>query len=121
MAGLAAAARLLGTVVKLAAAARSAGVTTAMTKAERVGTSICDRALRRNSSASATGRLSAKAARIRQTLDGMCVNTIVLIRPMRRATQGAASWEPADSSPAQKKNASFEFRVDAGQDSALLI
>jgi len=32
------------------------------------------------------------------------VNTIVLIRPICRATQGAASCEAAESSPAQKKN-----------------
>src|SRR5262245_2028975 len=41
-AGLAAAARLRGTDVKLAAAARSISVTTAMTYEERVGTSICE-------------------------------------------------------------------------------
>ena len=35
----------------------------------------------------------------------MWVNTMVLSRPMRLATQGAASCEAAVSSPAQKKNA----------------
>ena len=101
--GLSAAARLRGTAVKLAAALRSAGVTTAITKAVRVGTSICDKALRTNSSASATGRLGASAARTSQILAGMCVNTIVLSSPMRRATRGAASCEVALSKPAQKK------------------
>ena len=91
--------------MKLAAAGRSAGVTTAITYAVRVGTSICESALRMKSSASATGRLGAHAASTRQTFAGMWVKTIVLSRPMRRATTGAASCEAALSNPAQKKNA----------------
>ncbi len=94
IAGLAAAARLRGTAVKLAAAARSAGVTTAMTKAERVGTSICDNAAAQQQQAERQSAGSgASAAQIRQMIGGMCVNTIVLSRPMRSATQGAASCE----------------------------
>ena len=90
--------------MKLAAAARSAGVTAAMTNAVRVGTSICDNALRANRSPSASGRVGANAARIRNTLAGMCVNTIVLRRPIFFATTGAASCENADSRPVTKKN-----------------
>ena len=103
--GLSAAARLLGTAVKLAAALRSAGVTTAITYAVRVGTSICDKALRTSSKASAIGRLGANAASTRHTLAGRWVKTMVLSKPMRRATIGAARREPALSNPAQKKNA----------------
>ena len=44
------------------------------------------------------------AARIRQRLDGMCVNTIVLTRPMRRDSHAATGNEKAESTPDQKKN-----------------
>ena len=44
------------------------------------------------------------AARIRQTLEGMCVYTMVLTRPMRRASQAATGNENAASTPDQKKN-----------------
>src|SRR6185503_8964546 len=47
--GLSEEARLRGTAVKLAAAGRSAGVTTDMTYAPRAGTSICDSRLRTSS------------------------------------------------------------------------
>src|SRR5260370_889357 len=80
MAGLTAAARLLGTAVTLAAAGRSRGVTTAITYEDRVGTSSWESAARTSSSASASQRLGTIAARIRQRLDGACVNTMVLIR-----------------------------------------
>src|SRR5439155_1667055 len=91
-------------VLLSAGAGLSAGVTTAMTYALRVGTSICDRALRASSSASAISRLGANAARMSRTLEGRWVNTIVFSRPMRRAIAGAASCEAALSSPAAKKN-----------------
>ena len=52
--GLIAEARLRGTAVKLAAAARSTGVTTVMTKALRVGTSICESSARTNSNPTAS-------------------------------------------------------------------
>src|SRR5262249_25671566 len=73
-AGLTDDARLRGTAVMLAAAVRSAGVTTAITKEVRVGTSIFERAARRSRSASTTDRLDEKAATRRQMLEGMCVN-----------------------------------------------
>src|SRR5262245_33514609 len=81
--GLAAAATLRGTDVTLAAAGRSGGVTTAITYEERVGTSICDRADLMRRSASAISTLGVTAARTKHTLEGMCVNTIVLMRPTR--------------------------------------
>lgn len=46
------------------------------------------------------GRLSAKSARIGQTLDGMYVDTIVLINPMQCAAHRAAGRKPADIGPA---------------------
>src|ERR1700732_1233307 len=76
-AGLSDDARLRGTAVTLAAAVRSAGVTTAMTYDVRVGTSICESAGRTSISPSTTKRFVEKAARTRQRLEGMCVNTIV--------------------------------------------
>src|SRR5512146_401345 len=103
--GLIAEARLRGTAVKLAAAGRSAGVTTDITYALRAGTSICESALRASRSARARCRLDANAAAMRQRLAGMCVNTMVLISPNRLATAGAASCEAALNSPVQKKNA----------------
>src|SRR5262249_23530403 len=87
--GPTAAARGGGRAVKLAAAGRSAGVTTDITKALRAGTSICESALLRSRRPSAAGSDGASAAPIRHRLDGMCVNTIVLMRPMRLAS-GAA-------------------------------
>src|SRR5918999_2804199 len=103
-AGLIAAARLRGTAVTLAAAARSGGVTTAITYEERVGTSICDRAARASKHASAISSVGAAAATMRNTLEGMCVKTIVLTSPMRRAIQAATGNENAASTPDQKKN-----------------
>src|SRR3954469_19740820 len=81
--GLAAEARLRGTDVMLAAAGRSSGETIAITYELRVGTSICERALRTNNSASAHSRLGTNGTSTRQRLAGMCVNTIVLTRPNR--------------------------------------
>src|SRR5215218_2701640 len=102
-AGLAAAARLRGTAVKLAAAARSASVTTAITYDERVGTSICESAARISNSASASGSVGATAARSSITLDGICVNTMVLTSPIRCESHAATGNENADSTPVQKK------------------
>ncbi len=96
---------LRGTAVKLAAAYRSAGVTTATTKAERVGTSICDSVLRTKSRPNAIGSEGAKAAPIRHRLAGMCVKTIVLSSPMRAAPFGASHCDAVVSNPAQKKKA----------------
>src|SRR4029077_16716979 len=84
-AGLIEEARLRGTAVTLAAAVRSAGVTTAITYDVRVGTSICESAERTRSNPSVSVRSGENAAAIRQMLDGIWVNTMVLIRPIRPA------------------------------------
>ena len=67
----------------LAAAARSEGLTTAITYELRVGTSICESALRTSRSAMTQDKLGRKGIRIRSTLAGRCVNTMVLTSPMR--------------------------------------
>src|SRR5262249_15008555 len=89
--GLMAAARLRGTEVTLAAAGRSAGVTTAITKDVRVGTSICDNRLRTASRPMTTGRLFTNGIATRQKLAGRWVNTMVLTSPKRRAIGTAAT------------------------------
>src|SRR4051812_18569214 len=109
--GLIAEARLRGTEVKLAAAGRSAGVTTLITNAPRAGTSICDSRLLASRHASTVSTLDASAAPMRNKLDGICVNTIVLTMPMRRASGPAASWEQADRRPVQKKKAPADASV----------
>src|SRR5258707_4036578 len=83
--GLIAEARLRGTGVMLAAAARSGGVTTAITYELRVGTSICDNAARTRRSARTMPRCGTKGTSMTQILEGICVNTIVLTRPIRPA------------------------------------
>src|SRR5438128_12423843 len=97
--GLIAEARLRGTAVMLAAAARSTGTTTAITYELRVGTSICDRALRASRSAITDARLDAKGTSNRRMLDGKCVNTIVLTSPIRLAIRVAARYENAENTP----------------------
>src|SRR5882757_4904145 len=88
-AGLRDDARLRGTAVTLAAAARSGGVTTAITYEVRVGTSIWESAERTSNRPSTTRRFVENAARIRQRLEGMCVKTIVFTRPKRFASRAA--------------------------------
>ena len=82
-------ARLRGTAVMLAAAARSGGETTAITYELRVGTSICDNALRTSSSTMTHVRSGTNGTRISSTLDGRWVNTIVLTNPIRLAMRTA--------------------------------
>ena len=65
----------------LAAAARSGGDTTAITYELRVGTSICESALRTRSSTMTQDRSGIIGMSTRSTLDGRCVNTMVLISP----------------------------------------
>src|ERR1700720_4317549 len=78
-------AKVLGNEVTLAAAGRSSGLTTAMTYDARVGTSICDSALPAINNPTAVIRSGANGMSIRNTLDGKCVKTIVLISPIRSA------------------------------------
>src|SRR6185503_573506 len=103
MAGLAAAARLRGTAVALAAAGRSASLTTAIAYEERAGTSICPSMARTIRSATVSPSVGANAARIRHTLAGMCVNTIVFTSPIREPSQAATGNENAANTPIQKK------------------
>src|SRR5665647_470343 len=101
--GPAAAARLRGTSVMLAAAARSDGGTTAMTYELRVGTSIWDRKLRASSKAIAQPNVGMNGMRINSMLAGRCVNTMVFTNPNRLAMRVAARYERAENMPAQKK------------------
>src|SRR5262249_34262253 len=71
----------------------------------RVGTSIWESAARASSSAMTSVRSQENATTMRQMLDGMCVNTIVLIRPTRLPSQAATGNENAASTFDQKKNA----------------
>src|SRR5260221_1295802 len=80
--GLAADARLRGTAVMLAAAARSGGVTIALTYEVRVGTSICDSAPRASSNAMTVPRSPGNGTRMTQMLDRICLNTIVVTKPI---------------------------------------
>ena len=48
--------------------------------------------------------MGASAASIRAMLEGMCVNTMVLMRPIRRDSHAATGNENAASTPDQKKN-----------------
>ena len=96
--GVAAAARLRGTLVTLAAAARSSGGTTAITNDCRAGTSICESSARARRNAIARPLVGANAAAARKAHAGRCVYAIVRIRPMRRARCGATSCDVAPSS-----------------------
>src|SRR5437764_10467688 len=91
----AAQANVLGTELTLAAAGRSSGLTTAMTYDARVGTSICDSALRASSNPIAVVRSGANGIIIKNTLEGRWVKTIVLMRPMRSAIGTAMRYEIA--------------------------
>src|SRR2546428_12882613 len=79
--GVVAEARLRGTLVMLAAAARSSGVTTPITNACRAGTSICEKSERTRSRLTASQASGANAARISMRLAGRWVNTMVRIKP----------------------------------------
>src|SRR4051812_48445431 len=100
-----AAARLRGTLVTLAAAARSSGGTMAITYDWRAGTSIEDTHMRRRTQPTASGAVGMKAARIRSALEGRCVYTIVLMSPILAARRADASCDAAVRSPAAKKMA----------------
>src|SRR5438132_6008261 len=99
----AAQAKVFGTAVMLAAAGRSSGVTTAITYEARVGTSICDSALRASNRPMAMARSGAKGMRIRNRFDGRCVNTIVLMSPTRLAIGTATRYEIAEHTPLQNR------------------
>ena len=71
---------------------------------QRIEKLITDSAERTSNNPSVVTRLGANVARIRQTLDGMWVKTMGLIRPMRRAKRAASGYENAESTLDQKKN-----------------
>src|SRR5262249_7799864 len=58
-----------------------------------------------SSSASTMVRFGEKAARMRQTLEGIWVKTMVLTRPKRLPSRAATGYEKAVSTFDQKKNA----------------
>ena len=94
-----AAARLRGTLVTLAAAARSGGDTTDMTYEVRTGTSIWLSRLRITNIVKAHGIVGISAAAIRKPFAGKCVKTIVRIGPIRSAIHAATKPEAALHSP----------------------
>src|SRR5215470_1090097 len=65
---------------------RSSGRTTAATYDWRVGTSISTSDSRKRNRTMAHRAEGATEAAIRKMLDGRCVNTMVLISPIRRAS-----------------------------------
>ena len=87
-----------------AAAVRSGGVTTVITSACRVGTSICDSVVRASSSTAAAGKVGANATAASSTLLGRWVPTIVAIRPNRRASSGASATETACTTDTAKNS-----------------
>src|SRR5262245_25626662 len=76
---------------------RSWGATTAATYDCLVGTSISTRASRRRNSVTAQRAEGTKEAAIRKRLEGKWVNTMVLINPIRLASQAAPRCESAFS------------------------
>src|SRR6187431_1396741 len=91
------------TPVTPAAAERSSGSTTAMTYDWRVGTSIWLRLKRTSRTATASGSVGMNGTRMSRRLDGMWVNTIVLMSPNRAAMRAAESDETAARRFAAKK------------------
>src|ERR1700694_433261 len=87
----------------LAGAARSEGDATSMTYELRVGTSICDTALRTSSSTITQPKSGISGMSTSSTLEGRCVNTMVLINPNRLAMRTASRYENAVNTPVQKK------------------
>src|SRR5208282_419570 len=102
--GAIAAARLRGTLVTVAAAARSSGGTTAITYDWRAGTSICAVEKRSSRNVIASPGVGINAATISMAFDGRWLNTIVLMRPNRAASADEMNCENELSSPAAKKN-----------------
>src|SRR5664280_869630 len=68
------------------AAERSSGDTTAIVYDWRVGTSICEMLNRKSKTVIANGSVGMSGTRISNIFDGMCVKTIVLIKPILLAS-----------------------------------
>ena len=95
--GLADTATLRATVVRLAAAVRCSGVTTAAVNACRAGTSILESEWRTDSRAAVTPKLGETGTARRSRLETKCGTSIVCRRPRRPAIAGASAWLSADS------------------------
>src|SRR5262249_46500529 len=98
-----AAARLRGTLVTLAAAARSSGGTTAITYDCRAGTSMLETHMRKSRHATAAVAFGITPVRAKRKLAGRCVKTIVSMRPIRAASRVETSCENAAHRLATKK------------------
>ena len=101
--GLIAAPIVRATPVIPAAAARSSGLTTAITYDWRVGTSIWLMLKRRSSRSVASVTFGISGTRISRMFDGRCVATIVLSRPKRAASRAATSADTPARMFAEKK------------------
>src|SRR5664279_6662911 len=88
-----------------AAAERSAGGTSAIVYAWRVGTSIWEMLKRKSRTAMASGRLGMSGTKNRSTLEGKWVTTMVASSPIRRATHDAVSADSPARTFAPKKMA----------------
>ena len=86
-----------------AAAERSSGLTIAIVYDWRVGTSICEMLKRSSRTTIAQGRFGMSGTSMSRMFDGICVNTIVLISPMRAAMRAASNAEIPASRLAPKK------------------
>ena len=75
------------------AADRSSGDTTATVYDWRVGTSICEMLNRSSKTVIANGSVGMSGTRISNRFDGMCVKTIVLIKPNLFASLTASKAE----------------------------
>src|SRR6187401_3209167 len=88
-------ARLRGTLVMLAAAGRSSGVTTAMTYEPRAGTSICDRADRHSRQVTASAAVGKTSVSIGRLFSGTGVTSGVGQSALAVAMRTAPSTETA--------------------------
>ena len=87
-----------------AAAVRSRGVTTVITSAWRVGTSIWESVVRASRSPAADANPGAKAIAASSTLLGRWVPTMVAISPNLRASLGASPTETACTTATPKNS-----------------
>lgn len=94
---------LRGTIVILAAAGRSSGVTTAITYEFRGAISMCEKSARTRSNPRASQTFGINGTRMTAIWAGTWVKTIVSIIPMRSASQADARIEKAESRLVQKK------------------
>ena len=91
-------------LVTPAAKVRSSGRTTAATYDCRVGTSISTSDSRSRNNTTAHRADGMNAAAIKNTLEGRCVKTMVLISPIRRASHAAPRCDSAFNTCTVKNN-----------------